>query len=59
MGGTHAGHPLVKMPLSSRVEITALKGSLPVHADGETICEKGDKITLINLPRQIELITEG
>jgi diacylglycerol kinase (ATP) len=59
MSGTHAGHPLVKMPLSSKVEITALKGSLPVHADGETICEKGDKITLINFPRQIELITEG
>ena len=56
MAGTQAGHPLVMMPLSSRVEITALTGSLPVHADGETICKKGNKIVLINHPRMIEFL---
>lgn len=59
MGGTHAGHPLVKMPLSSKVKISALKGTLACHADGETICEKGEQITLINHHNQIELITEA
>lgn len=59
MAGTHAGHPLVDMPLASRVEIAALTGSLKVHADGETITESGDKITMINFPNQVELITEG
>jgi len=55
MAGTQAGHPLVKMPLSGRVEITALTGALAVHADGETICERGEKLVIINHPRKIEL----
>jgi len=56
MAGTQAGHPLVKTPLSSKLEITALEGSLPVHADGETICEKGEKLIVKIFPRQIEII---
>jgi len=59
MAGTQEGHPSVKMPLSATLEITALSGSLPVHADGETICEKGDKITARIFPKQIDLIVEG
>lgn len=56
MAGSQAGHPMVKMPLSSTVEVTAINGSLPVHADGETICEKGDKLSVRIYPRQIDLI---
>ena len=59
MAGTQAGNPLVSMPLASRVEITALTGSLKTHADGETVCEAGEKIAMVNLPNQVELLTEG
>jgi hypothetical protein len=44
------------MPLTSSIEITALKGSLPVHADGETICEKGDCLSAKIFTKQIDLI---
>ena len=57
MAGTQEGHPSVKMPLTGSIEITALKGSLPVHADGETICEKGDYLSAKIFPGQIDLIT--
>jgi len=57
MSGTHVGHPKVSMPLSSSLEITALNGSLPVHADGETICEQGNSLRVRMHPKQIELIT--
>jgi diacylglycerol kinase (ATP) len=56
MAGTQEGHPFVKMPLTSTLEITALTGSLPVHADGETICEKGDKLSARIYPKFIDLI---
>jgi len=59
MSGKQEGHPAVKMPLTSTLQITALTGSLPVHADGETICEKGETISARIYPRQIELIVEG
>lgn len=56
MSGSQEGQPFVKMPLSGTVEITALTGSLPVHADGETICKAGDKLSVRIFPRQIDLI---
>ena len=59
MKGTQAGHPGVKMPLTGKLEITALTGSLPVHADGETICEKGENLSVRIYPQQIDLIVEG
>lgn len=56
MSGSQEGQPFVKMPLSGTVEITALTGSLPVHADGETICKAGDKLSVRIFPQQIDLI---
>lgn len=56
MAGSQEGQPFVKMPLSGTVEITALTGSLPVHADGETICKAGDKLSVRIFPQQIDLI---
>ncbi|MDW7658094.1 MAG: diacylglycerol kinase family lipid kinase [Bacillota bacterium] len=59
MAGKQEGQPHVRMPLSGAVEITALTGSLPVHADGETICEAGDKLSIRIFPQQINLIVQG
>ncbi len=56
MKGTQEGHPAVKMPLTSKLEITPITGSLPVHADGETICEKGDKVSIKIFAKQIDLL---
>lgn len=59
MAGTQKGHPAVKMPLTGSIEITALKGSLPVHTDGETICEKGDYLSAKIFKKQIDLIVKN
>lgn len=59
MKGTQEGQPFVNMPLTSMLEITALTGSLPVHADGETICTAGDKLSIRMFPKQISLIVES
>ena len=56
MSGTQGEHPAVKMPLSQKVKITALSGSLPVHADGETICEAGSALEVTILKQQLPMI---
>ena len=56
MSGTQGEHPAVKMPLSQKVKITALSGSLPVHADGETICEAGSALEVTILKQQLQMI---
>ena len=43
---------------SSLVEIRTVEGSLPVHADGETICTDGQELSVKLVPRQIALICE-
>ncbi len=56
MNGTQGEHEAVKMPLSQHVKITAVSGSLPVHADGETICEAGTKLEVSILKQQLQMI---
>ena len=44
--GTQATQPTITMGRATRVSVTALDGSLPVHADGETICTAGEQLSL-------------
>lgn len=43
---------------SAEITVRSLDGALPTHADGETICVNGDQLHIVNLPKQIELITK-
>jgi diacylglycerol kinase (ATP) len=56
MKGTQASHPAILMLKSRRVTVSALQGSIPAHADGETLCTEGQKLTIELLPHQLELI---
>ena len=56
MSGTQADHPAIQMPTTRHATIEALSGTLPVHADGETICKAGKKLEIEVLERQLELI---
>lgn len=56
MSGTQAAHPAITTARTAGVTVTALKGSLPAHADGETLCTEGDRLTLELLPQQIEVL---
>jgi len=42
--GSQAGQPKVRMAKANSVVVEAVRGSLAVHADGETICESGSRI---------------
>lgn len=57
MQGTHEVHPAVQTRQAAKITVTALKGTLPVHADGVTVCENGAQITIELLPRSLEIIT--
>ena len=59
MNGTQFEHPAVKLYRSSKVKVTALNGSLPAHADGETVCEEGKMITMENEPSRLEIVVAG
>jgi diacylglycerol kinase (ATP) len=58
MKGTQSNSPYVSTRHARKVTLTAIDGTLAVHADGETICEKGDSIEIECFPRQIQIIGE-
>lgn len=58
MKGTQATQKEVSMAQAHKVVVQAVKGTLPVHCDGETVCFAGKEITVELLPSQIEFITQ-
>lgn len=57
--GTQAEHPEVRMRQSRLVKVTAEKGSLPAHADGETLCTEGESLSLELLPGALDIIRKS
>lgn len=57
MKGTHISDPAVTSIQSKKVLVTALKGTLPCHADGNTVCEEGHELTIEIIPHGLEIIT--
>ena len=59
--GTQTTQPEIKMRRSKKAKVTAVKGSMPVHMDGEIIGENCQELTVEILPGQLEIIgyTEG
>jgi diacylglycerol kinase (ATP) len=58
MSGVQKDHPAIQMPTGKSIVVEALSGSLPVHADGETICRAGKKIEVKLLNQKINLVCE-
>ena len=56
MQGTQAGHPAIHTARAAKVTVTAVQGSLPAHADGETLCTAGQKLELEILPKMLQVI---
>jgi YegS/Rv2252/BmrU family lipid kinase len=57
MKGTQAAHPAVSTIQSTKVVVRAIQGTLPVHADGVTVCEEGKEVTIEILPKELEIVT--
>ena len=56
MAGTQSDHPMIKMPTGRVISIEAVSGTLPVHADGETICVSGHKLDIQVLQKHLNLV---
>jgi diacylglycerol kinase (ATP) len=56
--GDQATQKSISIARARRIAVTALQGSLPVHADGETICTAGASLTIELLPAQLSLICQ-
>lgn len=57
MKGTQASHKAVTTAQASKITLRAVKGSLPAHADGVTLCEEGQEISVEILPSELTIIT--
>ena len=51
--GTQATQPEIKMRRSKNVKVTATKGSMPVHMEGEIVGESCTELAVEILPKQI------
>ena len=55
MAGTQSTQPSIRTDRTDEIRVTAIEGSLPAHADGETLCIEGDQLIIQLLPSQIEI----
>jgi diacylglycerol kinase (ATP) len=56
MQGKQEGKPAIRMTRSRRVHIRAIDGSIPAHADGETVCTAGEELAIELLPGALEVV---
>ncbi len=58
MRGSQATQSPIRMMRAQHVTVTAIEGTLPAHADGETLCVTGRKLEAELLPSQLEIICQ-
>ena len=58
MSGTQDDSPDVIMGKTTRFDVVAEKGTMAVHADGETICTAGQMLEVECLPGQVNILTD-
>jgi diacylglycerol kinase (ATP) len=56
MNGTQAAHPQVKTGNATKIQVFAIEGVLPAHADGETICVAGKELVIELIKQPIKII---
>ncbi len=54
--GTQFEHPAISDGQTQQLSVTAVEGVLPAHADGETLCTDGVKLTVNIIPQAIQII---
>lgn len=54
--GTQASQPEISTAQTVKISIQAASGTLPAHADGETICFEGDRLEIEVIPNALEVI---
>jgi diacylglycerol kinase family enzyme len=56
MQGSQESQAEVHTHRTTRIRVTAVDGSLPAHADGETLCEAGQSLEATILPGRLEVV---
>ncbi len=59
ISGKQASNPAVSMRRSRKITIRAIEGSIPAHADGETICTAGKELTIEIFPGALDVLTHS
>jgi len=57
--GTQAGQPEITSDRTDKISVKVIKGSLPAHCDGETLCEEGQELSAEIIPAAIEFISNN
>ncbi len=57
ISGTQKDHPAIRMLRARKVSINAVEGTIPAHADGETICEAGQALTIEMFPDSLKVLS--
>jgi len=57
MKGTQFAHPAISDGQTTHISVTAIEGSLPAHADGETLCLEGQKLEISIVPNALEIVS--
>ena len=55
--GTQSSQPEITNGRTDKISVRAVKGILPAHCDGETLCESGGELSAEIIPAAIEIVT--
>jgi YegS/Rv2252/BmrU family lipid kinase len=55
--GTQSEHPAIKRARAATISVRAVQGTIPAHADGETICTAGQALRIEMHPAVLEVVT--
>ena len=58
MKGTQFNTPGIFAARAGHFSVTALQGSIPAHADGETVCTEGARLDISLVPQALEMIRD-
>ena len=56
MMGTQADHPAITIDRTEKIRVSAIDGTLPAHADGETLSTAGKELEISILPKALRVI---
>ena len=55
--GSQATQPEITSGRTDKIIARAIKGVLPAHCDGETLCEEGNELSMEIIPSALEIVT--
>jgi diacylglycerol kinase family enzyme len=57
--GTQIEHSEVTIVRTNNIHIRAVEGTIPAHADGETVCTAGHELWIDLFPSILEVVTQA